>query len=66
MAREVQITPKRIKFAKQKESELFNDLIEITSGKQQEIVNIITGAVAEIKSDLIEKVQNYDFKGMAC
>lgn len=64
MARETQITPKRINYAKEKESELFENLVEISSKKQDEILSVINVALEEIKESLLERVENYQFKGI--
>lgn len=63
MARELQITPRRINYAKEKEAELFENLIEIASKKQDEIKDAIFESLSEIREVLLEKAANYEFKG---
>ncbi|KAK3882208.1 hypothetical protein Pcinc_013381 [Petrolisthes cinctipes] len=62
MAREIQITPRRITYAKEKESELYESLMAIASRKQDEIRNVIIDTIANMKDDLLEKAGNHEFK----
>lgn len=63
MAREIQITPRRISYAREKEAELYDSLMAIASSKQDEIRNLIMDTVAKMKDDLLDKAAAYEFKG---
>ncbi|XP_045121130.1 dual serine/threonine and tyrosine protein kinase-like [Portunus trituberculatus] len=62
MAREIQITPRRISYAREKEAELYESLMDIASRKQDEIRNVIADTVASLKEDLLDKAAAYEFK----
>ncbi|KAK8376325.1 hypothetical protein O3P69_009755 [Scylla paramamosain] len=62
MAREIQITPRRISYAREKEAELYESLMDIASRKQDEIRNVIADTVAKLKEDLLDKAAAYEFK----
>ncbi|XP_071546873.1 dual serine/threonine and tyrosine protein kinase-like [Panulirus ornatus] len=62
MAREIQITPRRISYAREKEAELYESLMAIASSKQDEIRNLIIDTVAKMKDDLLDKAAAYEFK----
>lgn len=64
MAREIQITPRRINYAKEKENELFETLMDIASKKQDEIKDIILESLSEIRESILEKATNYEFRGL--
>jgi len=63
MARDMMITPKRITFAKEKESELYTSLMTMALRKQDEIRKIIAETVAGKKDELIERAADYEFVG---
>ena len=63
MAREIQITPRRISYAREKEAELYESLMDIASRKQDEIRMVIAETVAKLKEDLLDKAAAYEFKG---
>lgn len=65
MAREIQITPRRITYAREKEAELYESLMAIASRKQDEIRNVISDTIATMKDDLLEKAGNHEFKGIS-
>ncbi|MCL4122840.1 UNVERIFIED_CONTAM: hypothetical protein GTU68_035465, partial [Idotea baltica] len=62
MAREIQITPRRIHYAKEKENELFENLIQIASVKQDEIKDVIMDSLSHSRQDLLQKAAHYEFK----
>ena len=62
MARDQQITPKRLAFAKEKEAELFASLMAVAVGKQEEIKSIISETVAVHKIELIQRASQHVFK----
>lgn len=53
MARIIQITPKRIQYAQQKENELYDNLMKIVHEKQQELTGIIQNIIQEMKNDVL-------------
>nr|XP_053638316.1 dual serine/threonine and tyrosine protein kinase-like [Cherax quadricarinatus] len=62
MAREIQITPRRISYAREKEAELYESLMAIASSKQDEIRVVISDTVDKMKVDLLDKAAAYEFK----
>ena len=62
MSRDILITPKRIMYAKEKENELYEQLMIIAKEKQQEIRMLIASTIDKMKDQLIEKAANYVFK----
>lgn len=53
-------TPKRFEYAKQKELELYNSLMDVANIKQDEIKQVIRETVDSIKEDIINSVLNVD------
>ncbi|KAF5277559.1 hypothetical protein FQR65_LT15961 [Abscondita terminalis] len=49
MAREIQITPQRIKYAQATEADLYRSLMDIASKKQEEIAKIIQSTLQDMK-----------------
>ncbi|XP_060515912.1 dual serine/threonine and tyrosine protein kinase-like isoform X4 [Cylas formicarius] len=60
MAREIQITPKRILYARDVELKLYKTLIKITSEQQDEITSIIQRTLQEMKSNVAEVLEGYN------
>lgn len=63
MAREIQITPKRICYAQEVELKLNNTLMKIASDKQEEISKIIQKTLNEMKSNVAEVLEEYHYGG---
>lgn len=63
MAREMQVTPKRIEYARQKEAELFDNLLRIAEKKQGEMCNLIAGTINERKEEILQKAERHQFNG---
>ena len=63
MQRDMLITPRKLEFAKKKESQLYGSLMEIALKKQDEIKDIITETIQDMREDLLEKAAGYDFIG---
>ncbi|XP_059488891.1 dual serine/threonine and tyrosine protein kinase-like [Neocloeon triangulifer] len=55
MARELQITPKRLQYVQDKESELHQSLIRVASDKQQEITELIEHTIQDMREALLDK-----------
>lgn len=54
MAREIQITPKRISYAQQKENELYANLMKVVNAKQQELAELIDCTIQEMKDEVTQ------------
>ncbi|XP_008544863.1 dual serine/threonine and tyrosine protein kinase isoform X1 [Microplitis demolitor] len=52
MAREIQITPRRIQYAQQKENELYASLMNVVNKNQDELAVLIHNIIQEMKQDL--------------
>lgn len=55
MARELQITPKRLQYVQEKESELHQGLIRVASDKQEEITALIEHTLQELRDSLLDR-----------
>ncbi|CAD1477588.1 unnamed protein product [Heterotrigona itama] len=53
MARIIQITPKRIQYAQQRENELYANLMKTVHEKQQELTGLIQNIIQEMKNDVL-------------
>lgn len=53
MARKIQITPKRIQYAQQKENELYANLMKVVNEQQEELTNLIHHIIEEMKDDIL-------------
>ena len=58
-ARIVQITPLRLDYVKRKESELFNVLFVFSNKKQEEIRQIISQTMEDMREELISSAVNH-------
>jgi hypothetical protein len=63
MARDMQITPRKLQYAKAKEIELYDSLMELAVKKQEDIRNIIDQTIGNMHDELIQKAADYDFIG---
>lgn len=63
MAREIQITPRRIGYAQDVELKLYKSLMEIAVEKQEEITRIIQATLQNMRSDVSEVLDGYNSKG---
>lgn len=63
MAREIQITPRRIHYAQEVEFKLYNTLMKIASDKQEEICKIIQRTLNDMKSNVAEVLEEYHDSG---
>lgn len=62
MSRDILITPKRLLYAKDKENELYEQLMIIAKEKQEEIKSIIQNTIEQMKDNLVDKAANFVFK----
>ena len=58
MAREIQITPKRIQYAQQKETELYSNLMKVVNAKQEELTELIHETIQEMKDEIVQAPDN--------
>lgn len=61
MAREIQITPKRIKYAQKMENELYTNLMKVVSDKQEELTELIQNIIQEMKNEVMNSSSNVMF-----
>ncbi|TRY86014.1 hypothetical protein DNTS_029354 [Danionella cerebrum] len=58
MQRDLQITPLRLDYTRQKESELFHSLMSIANRKQEEMRDMILSSLSAMRETLLEEAQN--------
>lgn len=63
MAREIQITPRRIQYSQEVEMRLYNSLMKIASEKQEEITRIIQNTLTNMKTNVTEVLEEFQNKG---
>lgn len=63
MRRDLQITPKRLEYTRQKESELYESLMRISDRKQEELKDMIVETLNCMREQLLEDAANMEFKG---
>lgn len=62
-AREIQITPRRMRYALEKETELYHALVAMASEKQAEVTILIEDTLANMRLELIEEAAHYQYRG---
>uniref|UniRef100_UPI00398E4007 dual serine/threonine and tyrosine protein kinase isoform X2 n=1 Tax=Pristiophorus japonicus TaxID=55135 RepID=UPI00398E4007 len=62
MQRDLQITPKRLEYTRDKENELFQSLMNIANRKQEEMRDMIVETLSSMKEELLEEAANLQFK----
>lgn len=63
MAREIQITPRRMKYAQDVELKLCNTLMKIASEKQEEISKIIQVTLQQMKANTNQVLEDFNYNG---
>lgn len=63
MAREIQITPRRIQYSQEVEMKLYNSLMKIAGEKQEEITRIIQNTLTNMKTNVAELLQEFQYEG---
>lgn len=58
------ITPKRIAYARQRETELYESLMSIANCKQEEIRQLIVETINGMTEELLHKASQYEFQGV--
>uniref|UniRef100_I3KRU2 Dual serine/threonine and tyrosine protein kinase n=1 Tax=Oreochromis niloticus TaxID=8128 RepID=I3KRU2_ORENI len=61
MQRDLQITPRRLEYTREKEGELFNSLMAIANRKQEEMKEMIVETLTSMKEQLLEDAANLEF-----
>ncbi|XP_047203315.1 dual serine/threonine and tyrosine protein kinase [Girardinichthys multiradiatus] len=61
MQRDLQITPRRLEYTREKEGELFNSLMAIANRKQEEMKEMIVETLSSMKEQLLEDAANLEF-----
>ncbi|XP_072504161.1 dual serine/threonine and tyrosine protein kinase isoform X2 [Notamacropus eugenii] len=62
MQRDLQITPKRLEYTRNKENELYESLMNIANRKQEEMKDMIVETLNIMKEELLEDAANMEFK----
>ncbi|KAJ3602448.1 hypothetical protein NHX12_030203 [Muraenolepis orangiensis] len=62
MQRDLQITPRRLEYTREKECELFTSLMAIANRKQEEMKEMIVETLTSMKEQLLEDAANLEFK----
>lgn len=63
MQRDLQITPRRLEYTREKEGELFTSLMAIANRKQEEMKEMIIETLSSMKEQLLEDAANLEFTG---
>ena len=63
MQRDLQITPRRLEYTREKEGELFTSLMAIANRKQEEMKEMIVETLGSMKEQLLEDAANLEFTG---
>ncbi|KAG5835578.1 hypothetical protein ANANG_G00245490 [Anguilla anguilla] len=61
MQRDLQITPRRLEYTREKEGELFSSLMAIANRKQEEMKEMIVETLGSMKEQLLEDAANLEF-----
>ncbi|XP_042360537.1 dual serine/threonine and tyrosine protein kinase [Plectropomus leopardus] len=61
MQRDLQITPRRLEYTREKEGELFTSLMTIANRKQEEMKEMIVETLGSMKEQLLEDAANLEF-----
>ncbi|KAM9813298.1 dual serine/threonine and tyrosine protein kinase [Neosynchiropus ocellatus] len=61
MQRDLQITPRRLEYTREKEAELFTSLMNIANRKQEEMKEMIVETLGSMKEQLLEDAANLEF-----
>ena len=64
LARDVLITPRRIKYCRQMEEKLYTQLIELASRKQSEIKEIVATTIQQSVDDIVGEIVEMELEGV--
>ncbi|XP_063307519.1 dual serine/threonine and tyrosine protein kinase [Pelobates fuscus] len=62
LRRDLQITPKRLEYTRQKESELYESLMRISDRKQEELKDMIVETLNSMREQLLDDAANMEFR----
>ncbi|XP_072281036.1 dual serine/threonine and tyrosine protein kinase [Pyxicephalus adspersus] len=65
MRRDLQITPKRLEYTRQKESELYESLMGIADRKQEELKEMIVETLNSMREQLLDDAASMEFKDIS-
>ncbi|CAN7982056.1 unnamed protein product, partial [Ixodes pacificus] len=65
MTRDMMITPKRLAYARRQETGLYHALMEVASHKQEEIRQLIVGAVEGLREEVLQRAADHHFEGVS-
>ena len=63
MSRDMLVTPRKLEFAREREGELYESLMQMALLKQDEIQNLIATTISGMRDELLEKATDYEFIG---
>ena len=63
MSRDMLVTPRKLEFAREREGELYESLMQMALLKQDEIQNLIASTISGMRDELLEKATDYEFIG---
>ena len=64
LARDVLVTPRRIKYCRQMEEKLYTQLIELASRKQSEISKIVGATILQSVDDIVKEIVDMELEGI--
>jgi receptor-interacting serine/threonine-protein kinase 5 len=64
LARDVLVTPRRIKYCRQTEEKLYTQLIDLASRKQSEIKDIVSQSITEATDEIVAEVVALELEGI--
>ncbi|XP_037087646.1 dual serine/threonine and tyrosine protein kinase-like [Pollicipes pollicipes] len=62
MAREIQITPRRLQYARQKETELFDNVMSIADKNQLQMSQLVNRTTASMREELLAQAALHQFR----
>ena len=63
MSRDILVTPRKLEFAREREAELYESLMQMALLKQDEIQGMIGATISGMREELLTKATSYDFIG---
>ena len=64
MSRDILVTPRKLEFAREREAELYESLMQMALLKQNEIQDMIAVTISGMREELLTKATSYDFIGI--
>ena len=63
MAREIQITPRRLQYARQTEADLFSSVMSIADSNQQHMSQLVKRTCSSMREELLDQAARHQFRG---